>query len=105
MRSLSIARSTANYRASIIAEKTGFLRDFTHLACIVATRPIPTEPTRSTLDIRILQNKARNGRPKAQATAAELMGNYLRRESWEAMFSLCAWDKGWKVPKEKMAST
>jgi hypothetical protein len=54
---------------------------------------------------KILQNKARNGCPKAQATTAELMGNYLRRESWEAMFSLCAWDEGWKVLKEKMAST
>ena len=54
---------------------------------------------------RLLRNKAHSGCPKAQATVAELLGNYLRQESWEAMFSLCAWDEGWKVLKEKMAST
>jgi hypothetical protein len=54
---------------------------------------------------RILHTKARAGCLKSRATVAELMGNYKRQESWEAMFSLCSWDEGWKVLKEKMAST
>ena len=54
---------------------------------------------------RILHIKARSGCLKSRATVAELMGNYRRQESWEAMFGICDWDEGWKVLKEKMAST
>jgi hypothetical protein len=54
---------------------------------------------------KVLRNNARNGCPKARATAADLVGNYKKRESWEQMFSVCDWEEGWKVLKEKMAST
>jgi hypothetical protein len=53
---------------------------------------------------KMLHMKARNC-PKGQATVAELLGNYRYQDSWEAMFSLCDWEEGWKVLKEKMAST
>ena len=53
---------------------------------------------------RMLHMKTRNC-PKGQATVAELLGNYRCQESWEAMFGLCDWAEGWKVLKEKMAST
>jgi hypothetical protein len=51
------------------------------------------------------KQKASNGCPKAQAIVAELLGNYRRQESWEAMFTVCEWEDGWKVLNEKMAST
>jgi lambda repressor-like predicted transcriptional regulator len=54
---------------------------------------------------KTLRNKASNGCPKAQAIVAELLGNYRRQESWEAMFTVCEWEDGWKVLNEKMAST
>jgi len=54
---------------------------------------------------KMLHMKAKSGCPKAQATVAELLGNYLKQESWQAMFGLCDWAEGWKVLKEKMAST
>ena len=54
---------------------------------------------------RILLTKANSGCPKAEATVAELLGSYRRQESWEAMFTVCAWDDGWKLVMDKMAST
>jgi hypothetical protein len=43
--------------------------------------------------------------PRAQAIVAELLGSYRSQDSWKEMFSVCEWDVGWKVLKEKMAST
>jgi len=54
---------------------------------------------------KILRNNARNGCPKARAIVADLVGNYKTQVSWQQMFSVCDWEEGWKVLKEKMAST
>jgi hypothetical protein len=42
---------------------------------------------------------------RAQAIVAELLGSYKSPESWKETFSLAEWGNGWKVLKEKMAST
>jgi hypothetical protein len=42
---------------------------------------------------------------RAQAIVAELLGSYKSQESWKETFSLAEWADGWKVLKEKMAST
>jgi hypothetical protein len=41
----------------------------------------------------------------AQAIVAELLGSYRSQDSWKETFSLAEWNDGWKVLKEKMAST
>jgi hypothetical protein len=41
----------------------------------------------------------------ARALVAELVGNYKTQGSWLQMFSVCDWADGWKLLKEKMAST
>jgi hypothetical protein len=54
---------------------------------------------------KILREKAQSDCPKAQAIVAELLGSYRSQDSWKETFSLAAWGDGWKVLKEKMAST
>jgi hypothetical protein len=54
---------------------------------------------------KILREKAHNDCPKAQAIVAELLGSYRSQDSWKEMFSVVGWDEGWKVLKDKMAST
>jgi hypothetical protein len=54
---------------------------------------------------KVLRNNAHNGCPMARALVVELVGNYKTQESWLQMFSVCDWAHGWKLLKEKMATT
>jgi hypothetical protein len=54
---------------------------------------------------KLLHGRANEGCLMAQAIGAELLGSYRSQDSWKEMFSLAEWGDGWKVLKEKMAST
>jgi hypothetical protein len=57
------------------------------------------------LNAKLLRNAARNGCPQARAAIAELLGNFTHQDSWRMMFAVCDWEEGWKVLKDKLAST
>lgn len=63
-----------------------------------------TKGTRRELVAKTLRMKARECN-LCRATIAELLGDVTEQQSWQDMFGLLAWEEGWKIVFEKIAST